>query len=109
MQTVLTPEQETSLHNVGTISYLLHAIVAVGTVVPGFQPGVLLLVIVFPQVVFRYKMVVFAMEGKVQEVRIGFQLHLSGVCRLRGTGSSMKKMPGFQCRPLTLRKYNCLV
>lgn len=42
---VLSPEQEQSLHTVSTISYLLHLIVAVGAVLPGFQPGVLLLLI----------------------------------------------------------------
>ncbi|RVT82371.1 DUF4870 family protein [Inhella crocodyli] len=44
-QVVLSPEQEQSLHTVSTISYLLHLIVAVGAVLPGFQPGVLLLLI----------------------------------------------------------------
>ena len=42
---VLSAEQEQSLHTVSTISYLLHLIVAVGAVLPGFQPGVLLLLI----------------------------------------------------------------
>ena len=44
----VTPAQdkarESSLRTVGNISYLLHAIVAVGAVVPGFQPSVLLLI-----------------------------------------------------------------
>jgi uncharacterized membrane protein len=40
-------ERESSLRMVGNISYLLHAIVAVGAVVPGFQPGVFLLVVAF--------------------------------------------------------------
>lgn len=44
-QVVLSPEEEQSLHTVSTISYLLHLIVAVGAVLPGFQPGVLLLLI----------------------------------------------------------------
>ncbi len=44
-QVVLSSEQEQSLHTVSTISYILHLIVAVGAVLPGFQPGVLLLVI----------------------------------------------------------------
>lgn len=44
-QVVLSPEQEQSLHTVSTISYILHLIVAVGAVLPGFQPGVLLLLI----------------------------------------------------------------
>jgi uncharacterized membrane protein len=46
METVtLSPEQEQSLHTWSTISYLLHGIVAVGAVLPGFQPGVVLLLI----------------------------------------------------------------
>ena len=46
METVnLSPEQEQSLHTWSTISYVLHAIVAVGAVVPGFQPGIGLLLI----------------------------------------------------------------
>lgn len=40
-------EREKSLRLFGNISYLLHAIVAVGAVVPGFQPGVFLLVVAF--------------------------------------------------------------
>ena len=40
-------ERERSLRNIGHISYALHAIVAVGAVLPGFQPGVLLLVAAF--------------------------------------------------------------
>ena len=47
----VTPAQdkarESSLRTVGNISYLLHAIVAVGAVVPGFQPSVLLLIAAF--------------------------------------------------------------
>ena len=39
--------REGSLRTVGHISYALHAIVAIGAVVPGFQPGVLLLVVAF--------------------------------------------------------------
>ncbi|MBN8504708.1 MAG: hypothetical protein J0L58_09520 [Burkholderiales bacterium] len=44
-QVVLSAEQEGILYTVGTISYILHAIVAAGAVVPGFEPGVLLLVV----------------------------------------------------------------
>lgn len=44
-QVVLSAEQESSLYTVGTISYILHAIVAAGAVVPGFEPGVLLLLV----------------------------------------------------------------
>lgn len=40
-------ERERSLKTWGTISYLLHLIVAVGAVLPGFQPGIALLVIAF--------------------------------------------------------------
>jgi len=40
-------ERERSLRTIGNISYALHAIVAVGAVLPGFQPGVLLLVAAF--------------------------------------------------------------
>lgn len=40
-------ERERSLKTLGHVSYLLHAIVAVGAVVPGAQPGVGLLIIAF--------------------------------------------------------------
>ncbi|TDM08641.1 MAG: hypothetical protein C4K60_04305 [Ideonella sp. MAG2] len=46
-QVVLNPEREGSLRTLGMISYLLHAVVAVGAVVPGFQPSILLLVVAF--------------------------------------------------------------
>lgn len=45
--TVGNAETEQSLRTIGHISYALHAVVAVGAVVPGFQPGVLLLVAAF--------------------------------------------------------------
>jgi uncharacterized membrane protein len=38
---------ENHLRTIGHISYALHAIVAVGAVIPSFQPGVLLLVAAF--------------------------------------------------------------
>jgi uncharacterized membrane protein len=44
---VLDAEREASLRSVSQISYLLHAIVAVGAVIPSFQPGVALLVVAF--------------------------------------------------------------
>lgn len=48
MNTVIdNGERERSLRTVGTISYLLHLIVAVGAVIPSFQPGIALLVIAF--------------------------------------------------------------
>ncbi|WP_295643754.1 hypothetical protein [uncultured Methylibium sp.] len=48
MNTVIdNGERERSLKTVGTISYLLHLIVAVGAVIPSFQPGIALLVIAF--------------------------------------------------------------
>ncbi|MFO1250318.1 MAG: hypothetical protein U1E77_04040 [Inhella sp.] len=37
--------QEQGLYNVSLVSYVLHAIVAIGAVLPGFQPGVVLLLI----------------------------------------------------------------
>jgi uncharacterized membrane protein len=40
-------ERERSLKTVGTVSYLLHLIVAVGAVLPSFQPSILLLVVAF--------------------------------------------------------------
>jgi uncharacterized membrane protein len=40
-------EKERSLKTLGHVSYLLHAIVAVGAVLPGAQPGVLLLIVAF--------------------------------------------------------------
>ncbi len=43
----VTTDSQRNLRTVGHISYALHAIVAVGAVVPGFQPGVLLLIAAF--------------------------------------------------------------
>lgn len=40
-------ERERSLKTIGTVSYLLHFIVAVGAVIPSFQPGVVLLIVAF--------------------------------------------------------------
>lgn len=40
-------QKDQSLRTIGHISYLLHAIVAIGAVVPAFQPSVLLLVAAF--------------------------------------------------------------
>lgn len=45
--TTIDQSREDSLRTIGHISYALHAVVAVGAVVPGFQPGVLLLVVAF--------------------------------------------------------------
>lgn len=45
--TALDPQRESSLRTIGHISYLLHAIVAVGAVLPSFQPSILLLVAAF--------------------------------------------------------------
>ena len=42
---VLSPETEASLRTVGHISYALHAIVAVGAVLPGAQGSVVLLAV----------------------------------------------------------------
>jgi uncharacterized membrane protein len=44
-QVVLSAEQEQSLHTISTISYILHLVVAIGAVLPAFQPGVLLLIV----------------------------------------------------------------
>ena len=44
---VLDAEREASLRSVGQISYVLHAIVAVGAVLPSFQPSVVLLIVAF--------------------------------------------------------------
>ena len=44
---VLTGEAESSLRTIGHISYALHAIVAVGAVLPGAQGSVLLLLVAF--------------------------------------------------------------
>ena len=44
---VLSAESESTLRTVGHISYALHAIVAVGAVLPGTQGSVLLLVLAF--------------------------------------------------------------
>lgn len=52
-QVVLTGETEASLRTIGHISYALHAIVAVGAVVPGWQPSVLLLLVAFVLDLFK--------------------------------------------------------
>jgi uncharacterized membrane protein len=44
---VLTGEAESSLRSIGHLSYALHAIVAVGAVLPGAQGSVLLLLVAF--------------------------------------------------------------
>jgi len=44
---VLPAETETALLNIGHISYALHAVVAVGAVLPGAQVSVLLLIAAF--------------------------------------------------------------
>ena len=41
----MTPDQGESLRTVGWVSYILHLIVAVGAVVPGAQPGAVLLIV----------------------------------------------------------------
>ncbi len=46
-EVVDTVERDNGLKTVGHISYLLHAIVAVGAVIPGAQPGVALLLVAF--------------------------------------------------------------
>lgn len=44
---VLDPAREASLRTVSQISYALHAIVAVGAVLPAFQPSIALLLVAF--------------------------------------------------------------
>ncbi|MBK9238149.1 MAG: hypothetical protein IPO19_20090 [Rhodoferax sp.] len=44
-QTSLDPQQLQSLNTVGTISYILHLIVAIGALVPGGQFGPVLLIV----------------------------------------------------------------
>lgn len=44
---VNTSERDSSLKTVGHISYLLHAIVAVGAVLPGTQASITLLIVAF--------------------------------------------------------------
>lgn len=50
---VLSSETESSLLTIGHISYALHAIVAVGAVLPGAQGSVLLLLVAFLLDVFK--------------------------------------------------------
>ena len=50
---VLNPSSEASLRVVGHISYALHAIVAVGAVLPGAQGSVLLLLVAFGLDLFK--------------------------------------------------------
>jgi uncharacterized membrane protein len=40
-------QRDDSLKTIGHISYALHAIVAIGAVVPGFQPSIVLLLVAF--------------------------------------------------------------
>ena len=40
-------QRDDSLRMIGHVSYALHAIVAVGAVLPGFQPSILLLLVAF--------------------------------------------------------------
>lgn len=40
-------ERERALKTAGTVSYVLHLIVAVGAVIPSFQPGIVLLIVAF--------------------------------------------------------------
>lgn len=47
MNDLVETGRDSSLRTIGHISYALHAVVAVGAVLPGAQPGVLLLVIAF--------------------------------------------------------------
>ena len=46
-QTVLDPARDSSLRTIGHISYALHAIVAVGAVLPGVQGSIVLLLAAF--------------------------------------------------------------
>ena len=46
-QVVQLDERESSLKNVGHVSYLLHLIVAVGAVMPGAQASIALLIVAF--------------------------------------------------------------
>ena len=46
-QIVQLDERETSLKNVGHVSYLLHVIVAIGAVMPGAQASIALLIVAF--------------------------------------------------------------
>ena len=50
---VLSGETESSLRTIGHISYALHAIVAVGAVLPGAQGSVLLLLVAFALDLFK--------------------------------------------------------
>ena len=43
----VSDSREQSLKTIGHISYALHAIVAIGAVIPGAQPGIVLLLIAF--------------------------------------------------------------
>ena len=48
MNTVINmDDNQRSLKTVGHVSYLLHTIVAVGAVIPSFQPGIALLIVAF--------------------------------------------------------------
>ena len=46
-QIIQLDERQTSLKNVGHVSYLLHLIVAIGAVMPGAQASVALLIVAF--------------------------------------------------------------
>lgn len=42
---VLDPQREASLRSVGIISYVLHAVVAIGALLPGVQASIVLLIV----------------------------------------------------------------
>ncbi|WP_416761252.1 DUF4870 family protein [Roseateles sp. So40a] len=42
---ILDPQREASLRSVGVISYVLHAIVAIGALLPGVQASIVLLIV----------------------------------------------------------------
>lgn len=42
---VLDPEREASLRTIGIISYVLHAVVAIGALLPGVQASIVLLIV----------------------------------------------------------------
>ncbi|OWQ93678.1 hypothetical protein CDN99_04260 [Roseateles aquatilis] len=42
---LLDPEREASLRTIGVISYVLHAIVAIGALLPGVQASIVLLIV----------------------------------------------------------------
>ena len=69
-------DREQSLKNVGHVSYALHTIVAVGAVIPSFQPSIALLLVAF--IIDLVKKGYFPAGSKVLYAHLGGAPALNG-------------------------------